>query len=391
MLRNLSIRLRVLVAFGVVLALTVILGAVSLLRMNEMSGDGMVIGTNALPSVKYAGDIYTAAVRARMNQYQHILATNDEQRKTLETRMDGALKDLETAKSNYAALINDRDERAIFDRVSALWNENMQLWAQVSTLSQAEKDTEAGAMMRDQLTPKFQDMQVEINKLIQLNERNSEELVKDLDQNARTSLLLIGLMLGLAMAAAIAAGWSLISSVVKPVRGMTDTMNRLARHELSVAVEGGERGDEIGDMARAVQVFKDGLIEADRLAEAQRQEQTAKEVRAARVADLIKAFDEQSSAVLRTVSSAATELDATAQSMSAIAEETNRQAAAAAAAAAAWSSKSKASEKKAEERESVAREEEEEEDDDEDEDDDEEEKSFRKLWKASVTKASTGA
>ncbi|KPF87624.1 hypothetical protein IP70_01890 [alpha proteobacterium AAP38] len=333
MFKNLSIKLRVLAAFGIILALTVALGAVSLVRMNEMSSDGMVIGTNALPSVKFAGDIYTAAVRARMNQYQHILATSDEQRKTLETRMDGALKDLETAKSNYAALINDSDERAIFDRVGTLWNENMQLWAKVSALSVAEKDVEAGDVMRDVLTPKFQEMQIEINKLIQLNERNSEELVKDLDQNASTSLLLIGVMLGLAVALAIGAGWSLISGVVKPVRGMTDTMNRLARHELTVAVEGGDRGDEIGDMARAVQVFKDGLIEADRLAEAQRQEQAAKEARAVRVNDLIKAFDEQSSAVLRTVSSAATELDATAQSMSAIAEETNRQAAAAAAAA----------------------------------------------------------
>ncbi|MGQ3103894.1 MAG: methyl-accepting chemotaxis protein [Niveispirillum sp.] len=147
------------------------------------------------------------------------------------------------------------------------------------------------------------------------------------------SLIITAVVLALATILALAAGWSLISGVVKPVRGMTDTMNRLARHELTVAVEGGDRGDEIGDMARAVQVFKDGLIEADRLAETQRQEQAAKEARAVRVNDLIKAFDEQSSAVLRTVSSAATELDATAQSMSAIAEETNRQAAAAAAAA----------------------------------------------------------
>lgn len=68
---------------------------------------------------------------------------------------------------------------------------------------------------------------------------------------------------------------------------------------------------------------KDGLIEADRLTEVQRQEQAAKEARTARVNDLIKAFDEQSSAALRTVSSAATELDATAQSMSAIADRTS--------------------------------------------------------------------
>ncbi|MBP7340538.1 MCP four helix bundle domain-containing protein, partial [Niveispirillum sp.] len=283
MLKNLSIRLRVFAAFGFILALTLVLGVLSLLRMNDMSDDGMIIGTNALPSVKYAGDIYTSAVRARMNQYQHILANDEVQRTALSSRMHGAIDDLEAASKNYAALISSPEEKAIYDRVLVLWGENMALWNKVETLSQSEKDLDAGNMMRDELTPKFQDMQGEIGKLIQLNERNAQQSVADLARNSRMSLLLIGGMLALAVVAAIAAGWSLIVSVVKPVRGMTDTMNRLAKHELTVAVDGGERGDEIGDMARAVQVFKDGLIEADRLAEAQKQEQAAKEARATRI------------------------------------------------------------------------------------------------------------
>ncbi|AUN29183.1 methyl-accepting chemotaxis protein [Niveispirillum cyanobacteriorum] len=333
MFSNISIRTRVMAAFGIVLALTLMLGLLSLNRMNSVANNGTVIGTNALPSIKEIEDIFTSALRTRVNQYQHVLALNEKEMDYLEGRMEGAQKEFEQSRKNYEQLISSKDEKDIYDSAMSKWAAYMANWKSVHALSRQNKSEEASAMMRDQQTPLFYKFQEDINKLIKLNEDAAAQLVGDLQTTTRMSLIITAVVLALATALALAAGWSLISGVVKPVRGMTDTMNRLAKHELTVAVEGGDRGDEIGDMARAVQVFKDGLIEADRLAEVQKQEQAAKEARAARVNDLIKAFDEQSSAVLRTVSSAATELDATAQSMSAIAEETNRQAAAAAAAA----------------------------------------------------------
>ncbi len=48
---------------------------------------------------------------------------------------------------------------------------------------------------------------------------------------------------------------------------MTDAMHHLARREFQVEVPGIGRKDEIGRMAEAVQVFKDNMIEADRLRE----------------------------------------------------------------------------------------------------------------------------
>jgi methyl-accepting chemotaxis protein len=86
-------------------------------------------------------------------------------------------------------------------------------------------------------------------------------------------------------------------------------------------------------MAKAVQVFKDNAIERERLQQLAETERAAKEVRAAAVEQLIGSFEGGVGDILRTVASAATELDNTAQSMVAIAEETSRQATAAATAA----------------------------------------------------------
>lgn len=301
--------------------------------MNQMSNDGSVIGTVALPSVKYASDIYISAVRVRAIQYQHILSNSGDERRRLDADMQGILSEIDKAAGQYQALIRSKDEHAIYSRVMSDWSDYRNTWNKVDALSSAEKDAEAVALMHDEMTPKFQNLQAGIGKLVALNEDVAQQKVAEMNGDAGLSLVVITGTLIMACLLAVTAGWWLISGVVKPVRGMTTLMGRLARHDLLVVVEGHDRRDEIGDMARAVQVFKDDLTEASRMAQAQQTEQTAKEARRVHIADLIRIFDEHSSAMLRTVSSAATELDATAQSMSAIAEETNRQANAAGAAA----------------------------------------------------------
>ena len=54
--------------------------------------------------------------------------------------------------------------------------------------------------------------------------------------------------------------------VCKPIVDLTATMSRLASGDVSDEIAGAERGDEIGAMAAAVRVFKDNMIEAERLA-----------------------------------------------------------------------------------------------------------------------------
>ncbi len=75
-------------------------------------------------------------------------------------------------------------------------------------------------------------------------------------------------------------------SIVRPVRGMTGTMTKLAAGDLTVTVPALSNRDEIGEMARAVQVFKDNAIEKTRMDEAERArleaEQRAAETQRAR-------------------------------------------------------------------------------------------------------------
>jgi hypothetical protein len=109
-------------------------------------------------------------------------------------------------------------------------------------------------------------------------------------------------------------------------------MGKLARHDLSTEIGGVGRKDEIGQMATAVQVFKDSMIEADRLKAEQEAAQRRAEARSAKMDELTRGFEESVGGVVQTVAAQAAQMESSAQSMSATAEETTKQASAVAAA-----------------------------------------------------------
>ncbi len=121
-------------------------------------------------------------------------------------------------------------------------------------------------------------------------------------------------------------------SIVPPILNMVGAMGQLAGGDHAVEIPATDKKDEIGLMARAVLIFKENMIKAKELAAKEAEAISARVARAARVNELTKTFDADISTVLRSVASASTELQATASSMTATAEETSNQATAVAAA-----------------------------------------------------------
>jgi methyl-accepting chemotaxis protein len=124
----------------------------------------------------------------------------------------------------------------------------------------------------------------------------------------------------------LAGVFGIALGVIRPVTRMTEAMRRLAGGDKSVAVPGADRSDEIGDMSKSVQVFKDNMIEAER--RRGEQEVAKKQAEADRrkmMMDLAGRFESTVGEVLNSVTGSATELQATAQAMAATVEAASRQ------------------------------------------------------------------
>ena len=119
---------------------------------------------------------------------------------------------------------------------------------------------------------------------------------------------------------AIAAGVFLTRGISRPIGLLTDVMLRLSHKDYSGDIPGAGRRDEIGQMANTVMVFKNGMIEADRLqAEAQKQQEAELE-RGRKLQALTRDFDAEVSEMMATLAAAATELQNTATSLTTLAE-----------------------------------------------------------------------
>ncbi len=129
--------------------------------------------------------------------------------------------------------------------------------------------------------------------------------------------LLVG---GILLAAMI--GFLTSRAIVPPIHAMTDAMTRLASGDLSIDVPARDSQNEIGDMAKAVEVFKNNMIEAGRLRlEQDEQKQAAEKQRKADMERLADGFETAIGEVIETVSSAATRLEVSATTLSQTADK----------------------------------------------------------------------
>ncbi len=136
----------------------------------------------------------------------------------------------------------------------------------------------------------------------------------------------LALTLGL-IAVTGALGFVLVRNIIRTIHGVTRAMQSLADGRLETAIPGLERGDEIGKMAVALQVFRDSMIEMEKLrADQQAQRAAAEAERRAAMHGVAERLETTIGAISNSVSSAATQLRSAAQSLLTAADDTNHRA-----------------------------------------------------------------
>ena len=123
-----------------------------------------------------------------------------------------------------------------------------------------------------------------------------------------------------------------IFAVIRPMLRIVAAMTTIAAGNLDTTIPALGQKDEVGQIAGALETFRQGMIENREMTMAQEKEREAKERRARVLDGAVRGFQDRIAVVVSSVSSSATELEQTARSLSGTSEETSRQAVAVAAA-----------------------------------------------------------
>jgi methyl-accepting chemotaxis protein len=161
----------------------------------------------------------------------------------------------------------------------------------------------------------------EVNKINQkLGRVRAEQGEKTASAVQQTQQTVIATAAGALVLGAILA-WLIGASVSGPIRAMTDRMQSLAAGELDNAIPGGEQRDEIGRMARAVEVFRENALAVRRMErEASSQREATEADRVRMMAELAGRFEQGMQGVITGVGGRAEEMGRSATELARVAE-----------------------------------------------------------------------
>lgn len=182
---------------------------------------------------------------------------------------------------------------------------------------------QAGIDTTAALLPLFNEVKKNAEQLLERHRETAREIERSAEEQY-AFVFRVSLIGGALVFVLMAAGAFVIArSITRPLSSVTKTMTVLATGDYSAVVLGRDRKDEIGEIANAVQVFKDSLIDAERLrkerAEAEGAEQQRRRVE---MNELAQRFESEVGKIVDAVSSASEELETAAHTLSKTADST---------------------------------------------------------------------
>ncbi|MFN4282214.1 MAG: methyl-accepting chemotaxis protein [Alphaproteobacteria bacterium] len=246
--------------------------------------------------------------------------------------LDAATKEIKAQWQNYSALHHSAAERAIIADLAPLFAAADGAMRDMRGIFSDKNQAALDDFVLNRLYQSVDPIAAAVGKLIDLTIAESHETFSAAETLEHATE--VGLLILIAMGVVIVvAGVIVTLGIVRHLSNMTEVMARLAGGDTAAVIPAVERKDEIGAMAKAVQVFKDNMIETERMRAQQEEMKRQAEIdKKAALNKLADEFEANVKEIVQTVSAAANELQATAQSMSGTADTTSARTTAVAAA-----------------------------------------------------------
>ena len=333
MLKNMTIRIRVIAAVTFLLLVSIGVGLFGANRLAVVNATAEDVATNWLPASQVIGQVSSSFERFRLLQGVALMQSGALRAEKLE-KAAKAREALEANLKAYAPLVTAGEEKELAAEMQRAIDDYLSLSETLIARIQAGDDTAAISTFIEDMQPKVDAARAAVKADLDFQLTSGTAVASKGTALGKSASALIYGAICLAVLLGGAIGWIMITSISNPVRKMTEAMRALASGDLSARIPNiGER-NEIGDMAAAVEVFKDNMIRTRALEEETRQSREDAEVqRKKTMYDLADQFENAVGGIVEMVSSAATEMQATASQLTSSAQESAAQATSVSAAA----------------------------------------------------------
>jgi methyl-accepting chemotaxis protein len=239
---------------------------VGMLRTNAINAESRAISTLWSPRTQLAGELGEAARDYRISESVRILSVNAEMAEQAEADLADNLAAFDDVLAQYRKRLARGESAADVQKVDALWRGYVAANKEMLALSRAGDAAGAADRFRNSAS-RFYLLSDALNDLSEKAMAEQAKAARRAEGVYVTSLWLMGAGVVAVAILLVAAAVFLEGTVWRQLVRLSQVMQRLAEGDLAAEVAGVERRDEVGDMARAVEVFKVNALAVRRLEE----------------------------------------------------------------------------------------------------------------------------
>jgi methyl-accepting chemotaxis protein len=283
--------------------------------VNRVDAAKVAVARGSRDVESFVSLVYQLVTETSAEGSSRLLTRNTEEKKMYEERYSEALR-LIPEKADELARLHEKAQ-AMFGMCAQV----VQAVASADTPDDTAKSVE---LLKSQCAPLAAAVLEEQTKVVDDLVAYAKTTAVSVSAEARSGIRLAVVLVTLGLALSLAgAMWVCIRGLSRPIANLKAAMERLAAADLQVNVPEVSRRDEIGQMARAVEVFKTNGIEVEKLKAQQADtEGRATKQRKQDMERLATAFEDSIGEIIHNVSSAATRMESSANSLTVTAEKT---------------------------------------------------------------------
>ena len=225
--------------------------------MNERNNE---IATTWLPRVSLSRALETQLSDTRMSFARHLISLTPFEKKAAEKVIGETVDGFNKLSDEYAALmVNDADKAAL-EKVKSAYEAYLSVSAGMVKLSNNLENMKAQSVFKVEMRETEQQVDQAIKEMRALNLAGADAAVAA-SSTTHDQIRMIEMAV-IAVAALIVLGaiFYAIRGIARPIQIITRSMAGLANGDTATAIPYGVRKDEIGEMARAVEVFREAAI-----------------------------------------------------------------------------------------------------------------------------------
>ena len=251
-IKNFKLTTKMMLAFGVVLALMLVQGIAAFVGLNSLNDSTMQVTGNVLPSVEAAGELRSMITELRSTSYrQHVRASDSvkaEAKKLAadsEKRIDQAIKD-------YQSLIVDAEERKAYDTLVKEWKATKQSYADVQEMLDLGLPDDAVDAFIGTTRDQHRKATDAVTALITVVDRQANAASSGARSTFKASSTLMVIMLVVGIVGGLALAWFFARAIANAVGEAVRVANDVSAGKLDGKIDT-SRQDEVGQLLTAMQ------------------------------------------------------------------------------------------------------------------------------------------